>query len=705
MVEIPEQIKDKARFILVQKKGKVAVEKDWQNTNNYEYDNPKLQDWIKNGGNYGVLPKSNLCILDVDEPDKIGDILQIFKNTFTVKTSKGYHFYIEVPNNENGKKIPFYDKKTKEHLGEFYVNGCNGYCVGATSVHPNGSVYTVLNDTSIKTYSIEELNTTFFSSVLTNKKTDTTPMPKIDTQTKVDWVNKAKKGERNSRLTQMAGNLLFKQKLPLDVVLLTLQEWNKVNCEPPLEHPEVETIVNSIYKMEINNTNRYEAFTELGNAKKLVTEYKNKILFDTQKNKWLFWNGKKWEYDELLDIERKFFNLLEKMKKDLPIDDEKLLNKYLAHINKSQSRSSIQGSLKHARALVPVSNDKLNRNPFLFNMQNGILDLKNDTLHQHDQQFMLTQIAPVNYDYTKTCPMWLDFLNKIFKGNQNIIEFIQRALGYSLSGSTTERCIFILYGSGKNGKTVFLETISRIIFGEYARKTNSETFMKQTNSGLIRNDLARLQGARFVYASEGNESRKLDEGVVKEITGGDNISARYLYSEWFEFKPEFKVWFATNHKPTITGSDNAVWRRIKLIPFTVTIKDSEEIPQDILFKCFEDEKEGIFKWIYDGFLKWHNEGFNNCPEIDDEVKSYREEMDYIENFVQDCCLLDGTSVTPTKWLYEAFIDWWTEEELSSYKPISKKAFSMKLQDRGLERVSFRKDDGIFRGFKGITLRS
>ena len=150
MVMIPEQIKDKARFILVQKKGKVAVEKDWQNTNNYEYNNPKLQDWIKNGGNYGVLPKSNLCILDVDEPDKIGEVLQLFKNTFTVKTSKGYHFYIEVPNNKEGKKIPFYDKKTKEHLGEFYVAGCNGYCVGATSVHPNGSVYTILNDNPIK---------------------------------------------------------------------------------------------------------------------------------------------------------------------------------------------------------------------------------------------------------------------------------------------------------------------------------------------------------------------------------------------------------------------------------------------------------------------------------------------------------------------------------------------------------------------------
>lgn len=702
MVKIPEKLRGNARFILVQKNGKVAVEKDWQNTNNYEYDDPKLIKWLDDGGNYGVLPKNDLCILDVDEPKKLKNYLKNF-NTFTIKTNKGFHYYIKVPNTE-GKKIPFYDKKTKQHLGEFYVSGCNSYCVGANSIHPNGSIYEIYNDADIQEFNIKTLNEQFFDNVLTTKKTNTKTKITFDTQSKVDWISQANEGERNTRLTQMAGNLLFKQKIPIDIVRLTLKEWNKQNCNPPLDDVEVENIINSINNLESNNTSRYEAFTELGNAKRFVTEYKNKILFDTQRKKWLFWNDKKWEYDELMEIERMFFKLLEKMKKESPTDDEKLLVKYLSHLQRSQSRTSMQGSLNHAKALVPISNEKLNKNPFLFNMQNGILDLKNDTLHQHDQQFLLTQIAPVTYEADTGCPMWLSFLNKIFNNNESLIEFIQRALGYSLSGSTTERCIFILYGSGKNGKTVFIETISRIIMGEYAKKTSSETFMKQNNGNMIRNDLARLQGARFVYASEGNESRRLDEGMVKEITGGDNISARYLYAEWFEFKPEFKIWFATNHKPTISGSDNAIWRRIKLIPFTVTIQEHEEIPQDVLFECFEREKEGIFNWIYQGFLKWYNEGFNRCEDIEREVLQYREDMDYIEMFIQDCCTLDENSKIPTKYLYEAFVEWWTDEELSSYKPISKKVFSMKLQDRGLERLLFRDGDVVFRGFKGITLR-
>ena len=703
MIEIPEQLKGKAKFILVQKKGKIAAEKNWQNTNNYDWNDLRFNNWLVEGGNYGVLPKEDLCILDIDEPNKLNGNLDMFKDTFTVKTSKGFHFYMLVKDS-SGKKIPFYSKDNKEQLGEFYPSDCAGYCIGPNSIHPTGIIYEVVNDTCLKEFTIDELNNKFFSTVLTSDKKETAKKKQLDIRKNdnIDWVSPAEEGSRNDRLTRIAGSLLFNQKIPLQIAILTLQNWNATNCKPPLDSNEVITIANSVYKMELGNNSRFESFTELGNAKKFIKKYKDELLFDTQRKKWIFWNGKKWEYDDTLDIVRKFYSLLEDMKKDAEyIDDDKLLSKYLTHISKSQSKNCIQGSLKNASALVPVKNSELNKNPFLFNMNNGILDLPNMVLHKHDKTFLLTQLTKVDYKPEQTCPMWIDFLNKIFNENDSIIEFIQRALGYSLSGVTSERCVFILYGSGKNGKTVFLETIAKIIFGDYARRTSSETFMKQPNSGMIRNDIARLQGARFVYAGEGNESRKLDEGIVKEITGGDKVSARFLYEEWFEFKPEFKIWFATNHKPVITGSDSAIWRRIKLIPFLVTIKDEEEIAQETLYSNFEQEKEGIFNWIYEGFIKWYNEGFNECKEIDNEVKQYREDMDYLEMFVQECCDTSNPHATiSVKQLYEMFVLWWTDEELNLYKPISKKAFSMKMQDRGIERIH----DGKDRKFKGIQIK-
>ncbi|MEC1197638.1 phage/plasmid primase, P4 family, partial [Bacillus paralicheniformis] len=235
----------------------------------------------------------------------------------------------------------------------------------------------------------------------------------------------------------------------------------------------------------------------------------------------------------------------------------------------------------------------------------------------HDRDLLFTKISPIAYQSDADCPNWKAFLESIFiddRGapNYEIIDFMQKAIGYSLTGDTTEQVMFFLFGNGRNGKSTFINTVQHL-FGDYGRQTNSDTFIKKKNDSAINNDIARLDGARFVSAVESEEGQQLSESLVKQITGGEKMSARFLRQEYFEFTPEFKVFFTTNHKPIVKGSDEGIWRRIRLIPFTVTIpkeKVDKKLPQKLAA-----EMPGILRWAAEGCLKWQKEGLGEPEAI------------------------------------------------------------------------------------------
>jgi putative DNA primase/helicase len=253
---------------------------------------------------------------------------------------------------------------------------------------------------------------------------------------------------------------------------------------------------------------------------------------------------------------------------------------------------------------------------------------------------------------------------------------VQRAVGYSLSGSTAEQCLFFLYGTGKNGKSTFLEIV-RALAGEYATQADFTTFLEKRNDSGPRNDIARLFGARVVTSSEVGENKKLNEPLVKSLTGGDTIAARRLYSEAFEFEPTFKLWLAANHKPRIAGTDLGIWRRVRLVPFTVEIPEAEQ--DQNLKEALKTELPGILAWAVAGCRLWQLHGLGLPDEVRAATEAYRSEQDTLGNFLEEYCEVGAGYTALVGQLYDAYKEWCRDGE---QKPSSKIVFGRMLGERG-----------------------
>jgi putative DNA primase/helicase len=345
-----------------------------------------------------------------------------------------------------------------------------------------------------------------------------------------------------------------------------------------------------------------------------------------------------------------------------------------------------------------ASPDEFDADDWLLNLENGVLNLRTFEFMPHNPNLKLTKSAPVTYDPNADCPKWKAFLQRIFNNNERLIRFVQRAVGYSLTGSTREQCLFFLYGTGANGKSTFLEVI-RALLGDYAVTAEFSTFVADRKSS-VRNDIARLHSARLVTAIEVGEGKRFAEELIKTLTGGDTVAARFLYREFFEFKPRFKVWLAANYKPEIRGTDYAIWRRIRLIPFTVTIPPEEQIPN--LAEQLKEELSGILNWALEGLRDWLANGLQPPPEVTEATEAYRAEMDIVGLFVQDACVTDPKAVTPSKTLYEAFREWCAE---NGYEPFGQTAFGRRLAAKGFSHILTYVNGRRCRCWVGIRLRS
>jgi putative DNA primase/helicase len=348
-----------------------------------------------------------------------------------------------------------------------------------------------------------------------------------------------------------------------------------------------------------------------------------------------------------------------------------------------------------AESEVPIGPDELDQDPWLFNCKNGTLDLRSGRLRPHRREDFITKMAPVAYTPGSPHPVWDSFLERVLGGDQDLMSFMQRAIGYSLTGSTDEQCLFILYGLGANGKTTFLQAVSEIM-SEYAMQTPTETLLVK-GKGAIPNDVARLKGARFVTASEAEAEQQLAENLITQMTGGDTMSARFLHQEYFDFKPTHKLFLGTNHKPVIKGTDHAIWRRIRLIPFEVTIPEAERNPK--MPEKLRDEAEGILAWAVEGCRLWLAEGLGLPPAVKKATDGYRSEMDVIAQFIAECCELGEGLMVTSHDLYQAFAEWCNN---SGEQPVSKKLLNLRLREIGYEaanKVGPRRQ----RGLKNLAL--
>lgn len=398
---------------------------------------------------------------------------------------------------------------------------------------------------------------------------------------------------------------------------------------------------------------------DMGNAQRLMTLFGNDLRYSYIKNSWFYWNSKVWLEDETGEINRLADRTVEEMYKEaLKVNDQDKRDKLLKHASRTRSlnrRKAMIEGLKHISG-IPALPEDFDRDQWLLNVQNGILNLKSGELRPHDPNKMMTQICNADYLSKATCPKWLEFLNTVTDGNAELIRYLQKAVGYSLTGNTGEECLFILYGKGRNGKGTFAETLLHLL-GSYGKTAQVDSIMlKNAVSSGANPDIARLKGARFVNAAEPQKNARLNESLVKQLTGGDMITARFLYGREFEYRPEFKLWINTNYKPQISGNDDGIWNRVKLLPFIVYIPP-EKRDKNLKEYLREKELNGILTWAVEGCRLVQKEGLAMPSIVKNAVNDYRSEMDIWQKFIDDCTRPRNNSSVSGQELYKTYNEW------------------------------------------------
>lgn len=393
--------------------------------------------------------------------------------------------------------------------------------------------------------------------------------------------------------------------------------------------------------------------SDMGNAERLVAAHGQDFRFAPNWNKWLVWEEGRWSVDYTLEIERRAKDTVRRIYGEAQqAADDAERKRTAAWALQSESGHRIAEMTKLARPSLTVTPGELDTDPYLLCCANGVLDLRTGELLEPRRENYITKRTQVAYDAKALCPTWERVLERVLP-DKEARSYVQKAVGYTLTGDVSEQCLFFLFGEGKNGKTTFIETISAVL-GDYFRKTRSDTLMLKRNAG-IPNDVAALFGSRLVTVSEISTGQTLDEGLVKDLTGGDTIAARFLHAEVFNFKAGFKLWLYGNHKPTIRGKDEGIWRRIRLIPFLVTIPKEERDTH--LTEKLARELPGILRWGVQGCLMWQKEGFCEPPAILDAVNEYRREQDALSDFLVSVCVFDRPEQVTKKELWSVYEAW------------------------------------------------
>lgn len=429
--------------------------------------------------------------------------------------------------------------------------------------------------------------------------------------------------------------------------------------------------------------------TEMGNAERIAYEYGHVIKYINDIG-WFIWDGKRWKVDTKKEIER----ITAKVLRSLSKSEDEAESKWSRMCERRNIRMN---SIKDLMPLVPGERGDFDRHKFLFNVENGVVDLKTGKLLQHDRELGLTKITNITFDENAKCPEWLKFLDQIFLGDQALVEYMQRLIGYSLTGDISEQIMMFLVGGGSNGKSTFINTIKDLM-GDYGKQAKSDTFIKKKESGA-NNDIARLVGSRFVSAIESEEGEKLADSFVKQITGGEPVLARFLRQEFFEFIPEFKVFFTTNHKPIIGGLDEGIWRRVKLIPFNLSLpahKRDKRLPEKLSL-----EMPGILNWAIEGCMKWQQDGLKEPKVVAEATGKYKDDMDILAPFLDEVCYVEEREnesiMIEAKELYNVYERWCFN---SGERSLGNRSFYRMLETKGFGKT---KGTGNKTFLTGITL--
>lgn len=434
------------------------------------------------------------------------------------------------------------------------------------------------------------------------------------------------------------------------------------------------------------------SWDDQGRGLRMRDQFATVLKFNAVDKKWFFFNGSYWQEDignQRVELAaERVANSIKKEKPELSFstktDEDKAMNEWYRFQKDSRSHMAKMHMIDEFKKYVIVKHGEFDKEDMLLNTESGYVDLSNGELHDHDIDKKFSHQTLAEYSDNVDAPLWDKFLNQIFNNDEELIHYVQKAIGYSFTGSVDEQCLFILNGRGRNGKSVFSNVISDVA-GNYAKQMNVQTIVaKKNQSGSANSDIARLEGARIVTSSELNEGDRFDESLVKQLTGGDKILARFLYGSEFEYKPKFKIWMATNHLPIIRGTDDGIWRRIKIIPFNIQIP-KEKVDKKLEYKL-KAEYTGILNWIVQGAIMWQQEGLEDPEAVRQVIETYRAEMDPLDAFLEECCTTGQNYSIKARDMYNAYHEWAKESEeykmsLNKFgREMSKKLLRVKKRD-------------------------
>jgi len=410
-----------------------------------------------------------------------------------------------------------------------------------------------------------------------------------------------------------------------------------------------------------------------------VRQNLDRIRFNYSSGKWLIYDHRRWRMDDQGAIVGRAKDTASRIYDELKAADgddarQKELFKWA---RQSQSRERIAAMIELAKPDVPVGLDDLDANRWLLNCQNGTVDLRTGMLLPHSRADYCTKICRAKYDPFAQAPIFGKFLARIFRTHPALIPFVQKALGYSLTGEISEQALFFLYGKGANGKTTLLDAVQWVM-ADYAGKADPD-LLTYSDYPTHPTNVADLRGRRLAVVSETNEGRRVDEARLKDLTGERKLKARYMRQDLFEFDPTHKIWMYSNHLPLMRGTDMGLWRRIKLIPFVETIGDDEK--DKALPDKLRAEADGILAWLVQGCLDWQRDGLGMPDEVAHATDGYRREMDSIGLFLESCCIFGLKLTAGSSELYSAYSKWCDE---SGERPLSQKRLGLALREKGLQ---------------------
>ncbi|HEV2069476.1 MAG TPA: phage/plasmid primase, P4 family [Acidimicrobiales bacterium] len=444
--------------------------------------------------------------------------------------------------------------------------------------------------------------------------------------------------------------------------------------------------------------------TDLGNARRFARQYHDTVRYVPEWETWLRWDGTRWAPDRCnraLELGCEIPRLvLAEAQATRAQDARTRLTKWALA---SESASRIQAALSLAKAdrRLVVTPERLDAYPHLLNTRSGTVDLRTGEVHDHDPAELHTRCTGVGLERGDRWPSrFLAFLERILP-QPDVRAFVQRAIGYSATASVAEQVMVIAYGPGANGKST-LHNVLQLVLGDYAHQAAPDLLLTKRHD-THPTEVAALRGRRLVVATETNEGRRLDSALVKRLTGGDPISARFMRQDFFEFVPSHKLWLACNHLPRVADHSPAMWRRIRLVPFTVSIPAEERVP-DLDRQLVAEEGPAILAWIVEGALAWRDQGLDPPPDVMLATETYRQTEDHVEQALDDVTVTgDGAAWESSKEIIDAYTRWCADNAIPEHQRVTAKALTDRLTARGATPDRRKVSGRTVRGWRGICL--